>query len=981
MSRKLLKNAFQILILFGLLLAGFNLQPVLPVYARDGGDAYEPNDTPENATLIQVGDFFTPSISPVGDVDWFKFSITESQRMKIGISWGMDTDPIVTLYDSSMNALPLYHMEIYWESQFTPRLIPGDYYIKVEGNGELPYYEISINATPYGGDFYEQDDNTFETAALIQLSTIDQDRALAPLADQDWWKFEVTGQAGVVIESSAVDGGVELTLFDSSQNVIETNNESGVNLDSGIDRQCGVDALPAGTYYIRAETPQNAGEVSYYRFHYQTNSCSDSYEPNEPYYNANPIAMGETQTQSILPATDEDWLSFALSAPACVLIQSTNANVALELYESNSISPGLLTSSDTARIDYSLPASSPGSPYYIKITSKDGSEIPQYDITLQNNGLCVNDFEPDNNATQAIPLINDQSLYRSISPADDVDWTMFTLSTDTELTIDAGSAAVMLSLFDGDLNLLESSSSIDRICGTDPLPAGQYFVKAESDGNSNEVINYLPDLHIVRACADLYEPNNLPEQATLIQNGETQNHSMVPDKDVDWLTFTLEVEGGVSVGYSASIPAGEDFSQYQLVLYNSTLAPVESTPYPSNGRTTIERKCGVNPLSAGTYYLRLINHDNSEIPSYSISLMTNEGCQVAPDVPLNIHAGDSLCTNPNAVDVNWAAVTGATYYEIYRLTPNQGMTLLGSSETASYADATAEPGISNTYSVKACNSFGCSAFSSPDTGMRAIPAPANFQAADGLLTDKIDLSWESVASVSLYRIYRNNLPIQDVQTNTFADLTSDPGQTISYSVQACLDQNTCGCFATDTGWRKLTAPLQIQASDGTFSEKVSLSWLAVSGAETYEVYRSETQSGEKVLLTSLSSTTYDDTGASAGKNYLYWVKACTSLGCSDFSLSDTGFRNPLSAPTGVQASDGKYYWMISIQWKAVPGAHYYKIYRSKTLTGNQTLVGYSVYPLTQDFIFARGASYYYWVQACKGDICSPLSTPDVGKTR
>ena len=84
--------------------------------------------------------------------------------------------------------------------------------------------------------------------------------------------------------------------------------------------------------------------------------------------------------------------------------------------------------------------------------------------------------------------------------------------------------------------------------------------------------------------------------------------------------------------------------------------------------------------------------------------------------PEGINATDGAFTH--RVVISWNAVPGATFYEVYRNTSNasSGSSLLGFPTLPPFSDASAAPGTTYWYSVKACNSAGCSAFSSSDSG-------------------------------------------------------------------------------------------------------------------------------------------------------------------------------------------------------------------------------------------------------------------------
>lgn len=89
------------------------------------------------------------------------------------------------------------------------------------------------------------------------------------------------------------------------------------------------------------------------------------------------------------------------------------------------------------------------------------------------------------------------------------------------------------------------------------------------------------------------------------------------------------------------------------------------------------------------------------------------------------------------------------------------------------------------------------------------------------------------------------------------------------------------------------APSGVAASDGTFSDKVQVTWTAVSGATAYDVWRNTSNASgtaTKINAADVTGASYDDTTAVAGTTYYYWVKARNAGGTSGFSASNSGYR-------------------------------------------------------------------------------------------
>ncbi|HEX8411808.1 MAG TPA: fibronectin type III domain-containing protein [Thermoanaerobaculia bacterium] len=87
------------------------------------------------------------------------------------------------------------------------------------------------------------------------------------------------------------------------------------------------------------------------------------------------------------------------------------------------------------------------------------------------------------------------------------------------------------------------------------------------------------------------------------------------------------------------------------------------------------------------------------------------------------------------------------------------------------------------------------------------------------------------------------------------------------------------------------APTNVAATDGTHAAKVAITWKAVTGASSYEVWRATSSSSTSAArITTRTTLSYDDTSAAAGTTYYYWIKARNSTGTSNLSSSDSGYR-------------------------------------------------------------------------------------------
>jgi fibronectin type 3 domain-containing protein len=155
--------------------------------------------------------------------------------------------------------------------------------------------------------------------------------------------------------------------------------------------------------------------------------------------------------------------------------------------------------------------------------------------------------------------------------------------------------------------------------------------------------------------------------------------------------------------------------------------------------------------------------------------------------------------------------------------------------------------------------------------------------------------------------------------------------------------------------------------------KVTLSWNAVAGAASYNIYRSTASGAETLVQSGVTGTTFSDTGLTDGTTYYYKVSAVNAAGESPLSaeVSATPQVAAPAAPTGLTAvpADAQ----VALSWNAVGGAASYNVYRG-TASGAETLVQSGVTGTTfSDTGLTDGTTYYYKVSAVNAAGESPLS--------
>jgi uncharacterized repeat protein (TIGR02543 family) len=122
------------------------------------------------------------------------------------------------------------------------------------------------------------------------------------------------------------------------------------------------------------------------------------------------------------------------------------------------------------------------------------------------------------------------------------------------------------------------------------------------------------------------------------------------------------------------------------------------------------------------------------------------------------------------------------------------------------------------------------------------------------------------------------------------DSTGATAQSSTASVAASSSGGGSGSGGSESGGGSSSGSFTINASDGTSTVGVAITWSAQSGATKYRVVRGTTSTFSSAeIIDETSETAYLDTDASAGKTYYYWIVAVKSSG-NITSSYNTGYR-------------------------------------------------------------------------------------------
>ena len=324
-----------------------------------------------------------------------------------------------------------------------------------------------------------------------------------------------------------------------------------------------------------------------------------------------------------------------------------------------------------------------------------------------------------------------------------------------------------------------------------------------------------------------------------------------------------------------------------------------------------------------THYYRVAARNSAGLgtPSAAVSQTARV---VAPGIPLNLAATAA----GTAINLSWDAPAsdgGAeiTGYRIETSTDGEDWSELVSSVTGTtYADSGLTIGTTYYYRIAARNSAGLgtpSAAVSQTARVVAPGAPQNLAATAA--GTSINLSWDAPASdggaeVTSYRIetstdgdYWSEL-VSSVAGTTYADTGLTIGTTYYYRVAA---RNSAGLGTASAAVSQTAqvvapgAPLQLAAA--AHGTTMNLSWDVPEddgGADvtSYLIETSTDGDNWTELVSSVSGTTYADTGLTIGTTYYYRVAARNSagLGATSEAVSQTAKVVAPGAPEGLAAA-------------------------------------------------------------------------------
>lgn len=277
-------------------------------------------------------------------------------------------------------------------------------------------------------------------------------------------------------------------------------------------------------------------------------------------------------------------------------------------------------------------------------------------------------------------------------------------------------------------------------------------------------------------------------------------------------------------------------------------------------------------------------YDSSKIGSQIVYINYQNN---TASIPISVVPGKvstiTVKSSAASYTLSWNASPDVTRYEIYRLEPATGTYLLVTTTTDLSVTFQYPLGTVHSYQIRAVKElYGvitAGVFSDP---VQAATSPnavtgLSLAAAD---VQSIQISWAPVLGATGYSVYRKTagtgdfVRVGDTVTANYTDTGLKAGTAYQYKVSAYVINNTFSGEAStvlDTSTRVAQAVLKLKAGE----ERARLTWAAVSGADSYDIYM-EDMSGTKALLATNAGSTnsiYIAEDLTVGETYQFSVVA------------------------------------------------------------------------------------------------------------
>ena len=374
----------------------------------------------------------------------------------------------------------------------------------------------------------------------------------------------------------------------------------------------------------------------------------------------------------------------------------------------------------------------------------------------------------------------------------------------------------------------------------------------------------------------------------------------------------------------------------------------------------------------GTYYYKIATAWGSYESGYSNLVSYTFGA------PLTF----SVTATASNINLSWSAVAGAISYKIFRSTVAGGpYTNIATTAGTTYSNTTTVP-------VGFTAAAGTGYFFVIQPLFAGSIPGQNSSESSGMLTGtqtpsglsllastsgSVNLTWAKVSGVTNYTVYKSST-LAGVYTSvgtsssnllSVSSLSSNTGYYFKVATTSCGS----GCLSSALLAYTYTTPSAPSIANG--NNQIVITWTGVTGATSYNIFRSSDAISYTNIRTGATGGTFTDAAAVNGTLYFYKIQAIFPGGnlLSAASVPSTPGIVPM-VPEGISVINNSNGTDVTLNWAAVSGATAYNVYLSNTsggpwgpaVTSTSSNVGNVIAGLT------AGLKYFAVVTALSGSL-------------
>jgi fibronectin type 3 domain-containing protein len=254
-----------------------------------------------------------------------------------------------------------------------------------------------------------------------------------------------------------------------------------------------------------------------------------------------------------------------------------------------------------------------------------------------------------------------------------------------------------------------------------------------------------------------------------------------------------------SVNLSWSAASG--VSGYEI--YRSTSSTGTYTKIATTSSTSYTN----TSLNTGTTYYYKIRAYKSGTPTTFSSFSPVVSAKPSISIPTSVKA---VSSSYNSIKTSWAAVSGASGYEIYRATSSTGSySRVGTTTSTSFTNSSLSTNTPYYYKVRTYRNVGSSKvysnFSSIISAKPIPSVPTSFKASR-LSSTSLKLTWSSVTGASGYQLYRSTSStgtyslLKDLTSLSYTNSGLITGKKYYYKMRS---YRTVGNIKVYSGWTSI----------------------------------------------------------------------------------------------------------------------------------------------------------------------------------